>query len=137
MPASGNSTAELYYSFTDGSPFPGPAYYRIKLVDRDGLYKYSPEILVKTSKNFSVELLSTNPFRDHIDLEVSLIRQEEIIVELFDNSGKLLIRKNLAGSTGNNRLQIQVPAQFPAAVYYLNTIVSGEQQLQKIVKSSY
>lgn len=40
--ASGNSNERLSYSFSDNNPLPGTNYYRLRQVDIDGSYQYTP-----------------------------------------------------------------------------------------------
>ena len=54
--AAGNSSSLRKYSFTDQQPLPGTYYYRVKMVDIDGSYKYSDvvRIIFDATQNISV-----------------------------------------------------------------------------------
>lgn len=61
----GNSTSELEYQYLDEAHLLGETvYYRIKQVDFDGTYKYSPMLSVSPAKENSPFLLVPNPASD-------------------------------------------------------------------------
>lgn len=47
--ADGNNTAAAHYSFTDSKPLSGLNYYRLKQIDLDGSFAYSPIVSVRES----------------------------------------------------------------------------------------
>jgi uncharacterized repeat protein (TIGR01451 family) len=63
--AHGNFTGRLNYSFSDSFPS-AIASYRLKLVDADGKYKYSPVILLRKEEGKQQLTVYPSPFSDHI-----------------------------------------------------------------------
>lgn len=59
-----NSTLVNNYSFTDASPLSGINYYRLKMFDRDGTFKYSFIIAVNNRQQQSLSIFP-NPVSDH------------------------------------------------------------------------
>ena len=57
----GNSVLEQQYSFKDNSPLTGMNYYRLKQIDFDGKFSYSPVIAVKTTSTIHEVQLFPNP----------------------------------------------------------------------------
>lgn len=61
----GNSTSNKYYNYKDNSPLQGLSYYRLKQVDFDGSFTYSPVVEVNNSnviQSFELAQNFPNPF---------------------------------------------------------------------------
>ena len=93
--AANNNAALQQYSFNDETPFIGTSYYRLKLVDIDGNFKYSKVVSV-TIINAPSFVIYPNPAKD----QVRIIFSGKISsIEISDVSGKLVKRMN--SNTGN------------------------------------
>ncbi len=93
VPAAGNSNITSYYGpIVDSKVEMGKSYiYRLKMLDKDGDFKYSDEKLVTlTSLNgtISLEEAKPNPARDITNIEFTLGNDMEARVSLFDINGK-------------------------------------------------
>lgn len=112
--AAGNSTDTRSYSFIDDKYNNVAIYYRIKIVDRDGRFTYSPVVLIKpiitnaeAVKVFPSFVQQGKP----LQLEVNAKAQQSITIRYFDVSGKCLgtsIENVQAGS--NQVLLNNIPA---------------------------
>jgi uncharacterized repeat protein (TIGR03803 family) len=83
------------YSTNDLQPFAGDNYYRLKMVDRDGTFSYSPVERVNFGKAVSVTV-QPNPASDRITLQ-GLNGYETIQVR--DMDGRLLKQARVTGAT--------------------------------------
>ncbi|WP_207423604.1 T9SS type A sorting domain-containing protein [Desertivirga brevis] len=95
LDAAGNSSSTLNYSLTDQSPIAGINYYRLKSVDKDGLYTYSNVISVDFS--FSAKTLISiypNPVTDVLKISTAESRGD-LRLRIFDMNGRELL-----GTTG-------------------------------------
>ena len=59
--AIGNVGAKNYagtnnYTLTDNAPLPGVSFYRLKMIDRDGSFKYSPVIAINNKKHTALKI---------------------------------------------------------------------------------
>ncbi|MEO6547467.1 MAG: DUF4331 family protein [Ferruginibacter sp.] len=96
-----NSSTVHSYSFLHTTPDITKAnYYRIKQLDIDGRFSYTPIRLVNFSGN-SIFLIAPNPAKDYININTG---QAGLTVSLFDGTGKLLSRQILP--TGNGQFDI-------------------------------
>lgn len=108
------------YSFTDGEPLAGIAYYRLKIITPTGV-SYSHVIsLYEGTVNFGIRSL-LNPFDEYLSFDAISSSDRTIIISLFDNFGRLIkqqkeplqqgMRKILMpglGGLSNGHYQLQV-----------------------------
>ena len=92
------------YSYTDANAarLSQKAYYRLKMVDMDGQYKYSAVVVV-TFENAASILVTPNLLNagEMISVHMAGNNQSKYEVKMFDMSGKMISQQ-----TGNGRLQI-------------------------------
>ena len=69
------ATSQRTYSFTDGSTSDNTSFYRLKMVDIDGLFKYSYIVSIKSKLNANISL-SPNPVKNNL-----MIQHPKVITE--------------------------------------------------------
>jgi hypothetical protein len=85
----GNSNSPKEYSFTD-KPLGGSKFnYRLKQIDFDGQYEYSPEVEVnlEVPANFSVKQNFPNPFNPTTKIEFAIPTDNRVQIKVFDVLG--------------------------------------------------
>ena len=136
--ASGNSNSSKTYQYSDNigsSPLP-VYYYRLKMVDLDGKFRYSNIAKIRMiSKGFFVEV-APNPFKDQLQLRVNVesAQQDEATITITDMSGKTLLSKTALLKKGNNAITIDEVKQYASGVYLLNVSTSQQKETIKVVK---
>jgi len=80
------------YSFTDASPIKGNDLYRIRQVDIDGRYSWSPTVSVTITPRSGGLYLQANPVRDAITL-VNSQQQSIQQLQIADLSGRVLVNR--------------------------------------------
>jgi hypothetical protein len=101
-------------------------YYRLKMVDQDGRYRYSnTEVLKWTDLQNSRLTITPNPFNSYIQLNTVLKISQ---VQLIDNNGRVL-----ASSISLSNGRFNVPA-VPTGTYYLRVFTSEGIITQKVMK---
>ncbi len=98
--AAGNSSLTRTYNFADLDPQPGLNYYRLKLVDRDGSFKYSKIVTAKFNPAFDL-FISPNPAQDHVTISGKAL-QGNTLLEVFSANGQRIFSKSY-----NNTLQFR------------------------------
>jgi hypothetical protein len=88
------------YNFIHTTPVNGKNYYRIKMVDKDGRYAYSP-IRVTIMGNDDV-LVYPNPFRSQLNIVVSSNGAVSATVRVLDAMGKQMLQQEFATGTTLN-----------------------------------
>lgn len=101
-------------------------FYRLKMVDRDGSYRYSNVEMLKWSdlQNSQVSI-SPNPFRNYLQISTQL---KITHVQLLDNAGRII-----AAATSLNGGRFDVPP-VPAGTYYLRLYTPEGTIVQKVMK---
>lgn len=123
--AAGNSSSVISYHYLDIN-FPAHAevvFYRLKQIDIDGSYHYSE---IKSLSNDIVQRVNVfpNPSRQgqNLTIELSGYSNENIVIEIYDNPGKLLHSKNYLVAEGTNVISFDA-RQLNSGLYHLR--VSG------------
>ena len=86
----GNSNSPKHYSFADNNLNSGKYIYRLKMVDNDGSYEYSPE--VESEIGVPIEYLLAqnypNPFNPTTKIEYQLPFESSVTIELYNIAGE-------------------------------------------------
>jgi hypothetical protein len=127
--AAGNSSSPKDYAFTDQSPLSGRGFYRLKMVDIDGSFKYSKILQVTTGATGAAIKVYSNPFHDQLGVVIPAMTSEKLVLSLFDQTGKICLRQNYTTQKGNNFVNLY-PGGMAAGVYLLH--VQGAQTNQTI-----
>ncbi|MEP6646874.1 MAG: T9SS type A sorting domain-containing protein [Saprospiraceae bacterium] len=104
LPAAGNSTQNLDYTYIHKVPVEGNNYYRLKMIDLDGQFTYSP--IIKIYNAFMESKISAfpNPVSDILELDIQAIEIESLVFKLYDEEGKYIESKSISSGKGINRL---------------------------------
>ena len=112
----GNSNTVQRYHFTDYPGAAGHYFYRLKQIDTDGRFKYSPvrKVLFNTERMFTV---SPNPFSSHIEVVYNQPVKQVVVLDvqgktLWQSSGPFtgkisITTRNWAAGTYFLQLQLQ------------------------------
>jgi hypothetical protein len=128
------TTTELHYSYTDVSPAGGENYYRLKMVDADGQYKYSGIITIRTSTKALTVSVSPNPFTDHVNLTINGNVNETVSLRLFNSEGKLVWHKTTFVAAGTNAQYFNGLESLPHGIYYLKINRTSTDNEFKLLK---
>ncbi|MBI4930887.1 MAG: T9SS type A sorting domain-containing protein [Bacteroidetes bacterium] len=125
----GNTNQLLNYSFIDEYPYSGINYYRLKQVDYNGDYNYSPIIAVKNN-------LAGNPcfvYNDETsgNFILSCAKSENYQVRILSVEGKILKAIKIKVDTGN-KIDLH---DFSNGMYILRIIDGENIQNLKLIKN--
>ena len=117
---SNNSNEVLHYSFTDPSPISGINYYRLKQVDFDGSFEYSPVISIDLTNNNSFADLYPNPvkldFGNKLYFKLNTPEtRERMQVKMISMSGAVVYSGFV--SIVNNQSYIELAPNTPKGTY--------------------
>ncbi|MCK6609537.1 MAG: T9SS type A sorting domain-containing protein [Bacteroidia bacterium] len=130
LAAAGNSKSLRNYLLVDQGVFANQhfAYYRLKMVDRDGSFEYSNTIRLSKAEQEIDLAVGPNPFKNSFTIQhVKGLQQ----VELVDLGGRLVFSTEVAA---DGEAKVQVPAGLQAGVYFVKLTNSGNTRVFKVVK---
>lgn len=121
--ASGNSSSRQQYQFSHTAK--GNAIFRVKEVDLDGKYSYSPIAASNCSNN--LHAISVYPVPAHQQLKVNLPSNITTSAQLLllDATGKKMRTMNVVLASGNNQFEMNLTGLTPGS--YLLQMISDHQ----------
>jgi hypothetical protein len=124
------------YNFNDPETVNGNVYYRLKIWDDKGLYKYSNITMVSRFLNFEVRPLE-NPFSELISADIILPADGDCNVWLFDSYGRPLKSKAQKMYRGLNNLMIGDLDNLTNGVYTLYVEYNHQVVQKKLIKITH
>ena len=126
------NTNEAIYNFSDPEIITGNTYYRVKMMNKDGLFKYSGIVLLSPNLILGVKPVK-NPFRNIITTEVITPQDGYLNLSLFNNKGQLIMKKEEVARKGINHISIE-NIKAPDGIYFLFVNFKNETIKTKLVK---
>jgi hypothetical protein len=117
-----NSFTGGTYHYRDEFPLPKANYYRLRIVDLDASFEFSPVRKVSVVKGGLSVTLYPNPATDFVLVDFSST-EKNIRLNIFDMGGKLVLSK-----TVNNDLLIKISVQSLGAGVYSLQVSDGIQK---------
>ncbi len=141
-PATANSNAAHHYSYLDATASSGTRYYRLRQVDTDGTFAYTPVRVVNFGGSAEAAVASTssvfpNPFRDgeQLVLSVKTAVSGTATVRVLDALGREVARQTADVSSETGTINLPSLDARPAGVYLVRlSLPSGATQTIKIQK---
>jgi dienelactone hydrolase len=91
----GNSGQGADYNATDALPFGGASYYRLKITDNDGSYRYSDVLKLATAvKSFAITALYPNPVADVLTVQLQSDKRQTIDFTITDITGRRMLTQS-------------------------------------------
>ena len=119
------------YSFTDVSPQRGTNYYRLRMVDKNGTFSFSPIKTVKFSSLNQLQLYP-NPASTTITIHLQSAGGGTEKLEVFNATGVLVQTSLISLNPGINRITINI-STLPKNVYHIRALAMD--QVQSFVKN--
>lgn len=123
IPARGlTNTLTNYYQFTDAllnAQNVNRVYYRLKMVDKDGAYKYSKSVTItRPAGSSSVQVLVyPNPVLRNTTLQIKKATNELSVIEIFNSMGQKVYTKRLTAALYNTT--VDIPGNWGAGIYII------------------
>ena len=122
VPASGNSSQQQWYGYAHPAPARGLNYYRLRLVDKDGSFRYSPvrTLFFEDSRPL---VLRPNPASTAVTIEVA---EKGGTIRIAGVSGKVLRQFEMK----NNQVKLDL-ATWAAGIYFVTYSTSAGRTVQE------
>jgi len=125
--ANANTGTLSEYNFIDNSPLAITMVYRIKIVDSDGSFSYSPSRLIKTEKQ-KILNVHPNPAIKKITVTLPATWKDNSLIQILNVSGKIVLQK----STITTPVDFEVE-QLPGGTYFVRAV--NEKTKEILTKS--
>ncbi len=110
-------------------------YYRLKMTDRDGKFKYSGIVAIRNGKNnFLQAQVAPNPFIDKLQLQLQSETAGLVKISVRDVSGKLLETRSAKVVQGSSLIEIGPLGHLQKGIYIVELEMNGVKQHIKAVK---
>lgn len=119
------------YTFIDEQPLPGANYYRLRQVDFDGQFSFSPVRRVMAGLAAGAFLLYPSPASDFLQIQLSDATETDGAWEIFDAAGRQVMRGVLPAE--NETLPVFIGDLLPG-VYFFRFVNVHNSQGKTFVK---
>jgi hypothetical protein len=135
LPSQGNSAGEQRYHFTD-TEFGklGVRFYRLKIIDNDGRFTYSPIRPVVFNDEIKWQVYP-NPSAGIFNFSYQANEGEQVQVKLYDLGGKMVQQQAVQASGFVQKLTIDLQdTRYPAGLYLLEATIGEMKQAFRLMK---
>jgi len=130
----GNTTIQQNYELMDDNSYPNISYYRLKQVDYDGTFSYSPIRAVNGMFSPSDITLLPNPTADVINVRFGDFEATSVLIKIYAADGKVVYNREKPLSS-HSVLSLPETRAFAAGTYMLQAILNdGTNKTMKFVK---
>jgi hypothetical protein len=129
-----NRSSVTTYNYIDIDEVNTSAYYRLKMVDADGLFKFSEIILVSPNKSAFTLPGYTNPFRNYINLDYTLPGDGKVSFRIIDMFGKTVFRQTEIGKKDLNKIKLENLDKLSAGIYSIIVFYENESITKRMLK---
>ena len=137
VPAGFNTNSRSYYNYTDADinwQLAPVITYRLKIMDKGGMYSYSAVISVSSGEQNSSITIFPNPVNTaEANVSIAALSDGLALWKLIDNNGRTVISGSVQLRSGNNSIKINV-SSLSAGIYYLSIKGAGINQKVKLQK---
>jgi hypothetical protein len=120
IPAKGNTSSPLNYSWLDTKPSPGNNFYRVKSYETTNGQRYSAIVKVSAGDSRQDISIYPNPVSNKtIALHLSNIKQDVYTIRIIDKIGQTVQVNTITNSGGEEAISIALPNKIPADTYIL------------------
>jgi len=123
---------DVYYNYTDPVNVTGIVYYRLKMIDANGLFKYSPVIVLSSELDFEISNIN-NPFSNTIKADVSVPKDGRLNVILFNENGQLVKNLRIKAHKGLNKITVD-NIEAANGIYFLSVDFENGAIKRKLLK---
>lgn len=135
--AQGNSQLIQDYQLDDYEVLPNVNYYyRLRLVNNDGSFSYSPTVVARLYGETAEENIRIfpNPASGNAQIDILSSQERDLQIRVFDAIGQLIYEQDAQTQIGHQL--IQLPAQdWPAGLYLIQIAGPDFQQTKELIKT--
>lgn len=133
LTATQTQAEQAFYAFTDQKPLSGPNYYRLRIVDQDGSFSYSPIRMVTFGAGNTVQILP-NPTKGAVEVMFTAATEGSTTVNVLDMSGRLLQTRTIERQRGSNNVSIDLGG-LAQGVYWIALLDETGTKSYRVVRA--
>lgn len=127
------NTPTAGYNFTDPVSLNGTAYFRLKMIQLDGKFKYSQIIQLNSKSLFEVSNIE-NPFSNSLRLHVDVPENAQVNIVLHNDKGQRVKSFIQTLSKGKNNITVPELNYLSNGIYFIAVEYKHEIHRRKLVK---
>ncbi len=121
------------YQWLDNSPRNGINYYRLKIIDKDGSFKYSATVNVKIGGIKNIFKVAGNPVNGKIiKLQLENVDKGNYTLKVYNNIGQTVISKTLIHNGGSTTETISL-GNISKGSYQLSILGNNVKEIRTII----
>ena len=129
-----NTAARFTYQDADPDVNSNILYYRIKVISKDGVSKYSNILTVRISTQNNGKLkISPNPASSSINISFYSALRGTMELQILDMTGKLVLREQRTVESGQNSITLNQLSRLSEGVYTILIHTSDRWERERIV----
>ena len=125
--ASGFSTKEVKYNFTDVAPLKGINYYRLAMVDKGGVTEYSKIVSITNKDNHSIGIIyiDLSARNNTASIIISSAKSQTANISIIDINGRTVLNTAIQLQKGNNTINKNIPV-IAKGIYYVKLFTNED-----------
>jgi hypothetical protein len=128
-----STSKTIAYTFTDEKPFVGTNYYRLKMLDMDGKFDFSPiRTAILRGPDLDKFSIYPNPANRLVNVDFDTNRKGRVEIELVDVAGKQILKTHAASEMGHNQFSINI-SKVAEGTYFLKMTDGQTVSVQRLV----
>jgi hypothetical protein len=121
------------YNFTDEVPMNGTNYYRLKMINTNGTFEYSPVRSITFGESRTTGLsVSPNPAKEAVTVKLNAKEAKTMTLSLMDVAGKVVLTEQKKVEVGFNQLNLNL-SRYPAGLYFLKVGDASTSEVHRLV----
>lgn len=132
--ASGFSTIEIKYYFTDVAPMKGINYYRLAMMDKGGKSEYSKIVSInsKERENIAITYVDLSSGSKTASIKIYSPQSQPATIAVIDMGGRTVLNINTSLQKGINTVTQSIPALLNG-IYYIKVYTNTETAVKNTV----
>lgn len=129
--ANSNGSLTVDYSVPDNQPYKGFNYYKLKIIDKDGMFSFSKIVSVNINNEIFTWKIFPNPVQHSLFVS-TYNKNEKATLQITDAAGRKIKNLNVT-LNGNNSFAIPV-FQLAKGIYTLQLCTSTKTETKRFIK---
>lgn len=119
--AKGSAAVAANYAFNDVVlPSATTIYYRLKMVDADGMFRYTSVVVLRNNAMAGQITVYPSPFTDKFSVNATVAKATQMNMVLTDAHGRKVMIKSARCDQGSNTIAVTGLGNLAKGVYYLS-----------------